>query len=359
MFAPPPPASTASSLRALVSVRPKSGSDRPVEREDEMQITVDGSSGPVTLRRAAGGYLQVWPRPTEESQRALYGSRFYEEDKSTYLEDMERDRAYWDAIASIRRGMIERVLAGTAAASGSDESGRAIAATIRSTRRRLLDVGASGGFLLDHFQRHGWQAFGIEPSHHAARFARERFGLEIFVGELLDFDLETDRDWRENGGRSFDAIHCAQVLEHVLDPEACVARIAELLAPDGVAFVEVPNDFNVLQQTAREKLAKPAWWVAPDHHLNYFDADSLAALLARHGLAEIDRVASFPIEMFLLMGEDYVGRPDVGRVCHARRMEFERSLIDRGRTGDLADLYRALARAGIGRTCGVLARRLD
>ena len=74
-------------------------------------------------------------------------------------------------------------------------------------------------------------------------------------------------------------------------------------------------------------------------------------------MIEIDRVASFPIEMFLLMGEDYVGHPEVGRACHERRMAFERALIDASRIDELARLYRALAAAGLGRTCGILARR--
>ncbi|MEZ4334117.1 MAG: class I SAM-dependent methyltransferase [Myxococcota bacterium] len=304
------------------------------------RITLEGLAGTVELRRSPGGYLEVWPRPTPEAQRALYGERFYEEDKSTYLDDVSRDRAYWDAIWSIRRRMIEALVPATGA-----------------RPRRILDVGASGGFLLDHFRRHGWSTLGIEPSRSAARHARERFGLEMFCGELLDFELDTDREWREDGGEPFDAVHCAQVLEHVLDPEACVARIASLLRPGGVAFVEVPNDFNALQETARAKLAKPAWWVAPDHHLNYFDAASLAALLARHGLGEVDRVASFPIEMFLLMGDDYVGHPAVGRACHERRMAFERAWIDAGRIEALAELYRSLARAGVGRTVGLLARK--
>lgn len=342
MFFPPPvpPTSTGSEESRRTprgALEPKSSAQAAPEAT---RVTIDALHGPAELRPAAGGYWQVWPRPTLKSQRALYGERFYEQDKATYLDDLTRDRAYWDAIWSIRRGMIEGALAGISAGD-----------------RRVLDVGCSGGFLLDHFAQHGWQGFGIEPSRQAARHARERFGLEVFCGGLLDFDLEVDRDWRAQGGEPFDAVHCAQVLEHVLDPEAAVARIADLLAPAGVAFVEVPNDFNVLQETARAKLGKSAWWVAPDHHLNYFDATSLAALLARHGLEELDRVASFPIEMFLLMGEDYVGHPDVGSACHGRRMAFERALIEAGRIDELAELYRALARAGIGRTCGILARK--
>ncbi|MFO0688392.1 MAG: class I SAM-dependent methyltransferase [Myxococcota bacterium] len=329
------------------SARPVRTARAALERESSARsageatsVTVEGLAGPTELRRAAGGYWQVWPRPTPESQSALYGEQFYEQDKATYLDDVTRDRAYWDAIWSIRRDMMESALPARPAGD-----------------RTILDVGCSGGFLLDHFQQHGWRGFGIEPSRRAARHARERFGLEVFCGGLLDFDLETDREWRAEGGEPFDAIHCAQVLEHVLEPEACVERLASLLAPGGVVFVEVPNDFNALQETARTRLGKSAWWVAPDHHLNYFDANSLSALLARHGLEEVDRVASFPIEMFLLMGDDYVGRPEVGSACHGRRMAFERALIEAGRTAELAELYRALARAGVGRTCGLLARR--
>lgn len=298
-------------------------------------MRVDGLDGPTELRRASGGHWQVWPRPDAETLRSLYAERFYEEDKSTYLDDVERDRSYWDAIWGMRRRVMEDALPGEG--------------------RRLLDVGSSGGALLDHFQQHGWQPFGIEPSPRAARYAREHFGLEVFCGELLDFGHDEQSEARAG----FDAIHCAQVLEHVLEPEACAERIAALLSPGGVAYVEVPNDFSALQTTARDRLGLRSWWVAPQHHLNYFDADSLAALLGRHGLVEIDRLASFPMEMFLLMGEDYVSDAARGPACHARRMAFERHLIDADRLDTLASFYRALARAGAGRTCGLLVRKPD
>jgi len=313
---------------------------------------IDGLDGAVELRRAPGGYLQVWPRPRSESLRELYAEDFYDREKPEYLSKVQREKSYWDATWSMRRKLMESALA--------------------PTRRRLLDVGSSGGFLLDHFKAHGWQCVGIEPSHRAAAFAREQYGLEIFTGELLDYDVGVGGS--DHSGRlhrrdhtaaeaidseqRFDAIHSSQVLEHVLEPEAFIERIASLLRPNGVTYIEVPNEFNVFQETARERLGKSAWWVAPRHHLNYFDYESLAALLDRHGLVEIDRLASFPIEIFLLMGDDYVGQPEVGSACHQRRMKFERSLIETGRTDDLLRIYRTFAQAGLGRTCGILARKL-
>lgn len=315
----------------------RSARDRGIDPPSpESRRQIAGLEGqPVELRRAPGGYWQVFPRPTPESQRALYEEAFYESDKASYLDEYERDRDYWDATWSMRRKMMEKALP--------------------PSRRRLLDVGCSGGFLLASFEQHGWHGVGIEPSPRAAEWAARKYGLEVFRGELLDYP----RAGSASGPAAFDAIHSAQVLEHVLDPEACVERIASLLAPGGIAYIEVPNDFNVLQEAARERLDKPAWWVAPDHHLNYFDDQSLSALLARHGLHEIDRLASFPIEMFLLMGEDYVGDPAVGAACHQRRMAFERALVESGRVEDLSRMYRAFASASIGRTIGILARKTD
>ena len=105
----PPPAIAAVPARAGQGEWSARRVARAGGRDDEEAITLEGLTGSVELRRTTGGFLQVWPRPTPESQRALYGEKFYEEDKSTYLSDVDRDRAYWDAIWSIRRAMIALV----------------------------------------------------------------------------------------------------------------------------------------------------------------------------------------------------------------------------------------------------------
>jgi len=60
----------------------------------------------------------------------------------------------------------------------------------------------------------------------------------------------------------------------------------------------------------------------------------------------------FPMEMFLLFGDGYVGNPEVGSQCHKKRVAFELSLPVEVRR----NLYRCFAKNGLGRDCLVFAR---
>ncbi len=315
--------------------------DRRLRSSAPESIRLEGRDGPAEIRTHDLGFKQAWPRPSAEDLREFYADGFYDSEYPAYLSQMESDRPFWDATWSLRRSLLETALP--------------------LCRRRFLDIGASGGFLLDHFQQHGWQVAGIEPSRAAVRWAKEKFDIDVFCGELLDYPVPisvgTSEETSKDEAPLFDAIHCAQVFEHVLDPVASIARVSELLAPGGVAFIEVPNDFNAFQEVARKDLNKPSWWVAPRVHLNYFDAESLSGVLSAHGMEEEDRLASFPMELFLLMGEDYVGDPERGSVCHAKRMRFEETLFAQGASDTLLQFYRALGNASLGRTIGILARK--
>lgn len=68
-----------------------------------------------------------------------------------------------------------------------------------------------------------------------------------------------------------------------------------------------------------------------------------------------ERITSFPMEAFLLMGEHYVGDPALGRACHNRRKRFDLALENAGLREARRAFYRALAGAGIGREAMVIA----
>jgi hypothetical protein len=114
----------------------------------------------------------------------------------------------------------------------------------------------------------------------------------------------------------------------------------------------VPNDFNRLQAAARERIGRD-WWIAIPDHLNYFDHESIARVLGGIGLEVVDRSADFPMELFLLLGDDYTSDPEIGAACHELRRAFELSLAPQARRA----MGRRWAAGGIGRNAFVVARR--
>ncbi|MFT5048765.1 MAG: 2-polyprenyl-3-methyl-5-hydroxy-6-metoxy-1,4-benzoquinol methylase [Chlamydiales bacterium] len=301
--------------------------DAPVDERESLIFETE--AGPVALRRSPEGVLYTWPRPSAADQAALYGEDYYASDKPAYFEKTERELEYWNAVWDMRRHVLE--------------------AELPAGQHSILDVGCAGGFLLDRFAQADWTVHGVEPSRRAVEFARERFSLDLFCGPIEDYQAAAP----------VDAIHASQVLEHLLDPEACLRKMAGLLAPGGLVFLEVPNEFNPLQTALAEELEKPPWWIVPRHHLNYFNFDSLARICESAGLREVTRLGTFPVEMLALMGKDYVGDPIVGAEVHKMRMTFESHLLGSGREDVLIEMQRGFAAQGLGRTACLVARKVE
>jgi len=216
----------------------------------------------------------------------------------------------------------------------------------RGSGKQVLDVGCGQGELLRWLAEQGFEPHGIEPSEDAVALARER-GLKARTATLEELLAESDPP------KTYDAVLLLNVLEHVPDAAAMVQGIHRLLEPGGFLYVRVPNDFNPLQAVAREKLGVEPWWVAVPDHVNYFDVSSLCDLGGRCGFEPVDVQADFPMELFLLMGRNYIGDPEVGAACHAERVEMERSM-----PSDLRrNVFRSFAERGIGRNSRVLFRR--
>ena len=67
------------------------------------------------------------------------------------------------------------------------------------------------------------------------------------------------------------------------------------------------------------------WWVAPPHHLNYFTRTTICNLVEKCGFTPIKVATTFPLELFIMMGMNYIGDDKVGRKIHEMRMEMELS----------------------------------
>jgi SAM-dependent methyltransferase len=261
------------------------------------------------------GWAHLDPIPDEAELALMYERAYYEAHNPGWLAKDRSEQAYWDLEHADKLGDWAR-LAGEPGA--------------------LLDIGCSGGLLLEFAIAHGWRAEGIEPSRHAVEEARSH-GLTVHQGLYEEVDLPA---------ATFDVVHSKLVGEHLPRPRHFLRWVARMLRPRGIVSLQVPNDLNPLQLAARDELATHDWWVAPPFHINYFNFDSLERLCESEGFEPVARDATFPVEGFLLMGEDFVRDPDLGASVHRRRMILETRLeaLDLRR-----ELHAGLARRGLGR----------
>jgi 2-polyprenyl-3-methyl-5-hydroxy-6-metoxy-1,4-benzoquinol methylase len=96
----------------------------------------------------------------------------------------------------------------------------------------VLDVGCGFATTSHHIQRLGNRVVGVESNADAVGVARTR------ISEVLEADLQQALDL---GGRRFDTIIFADVLEHLAWPVGVLRKYVGLLKPDGTVIVSLPN----------------------------------------------------------------------------------------------------------------------
>lgn len=169
---------------------------------------------------------------------------------------------------------------------------------------RLLDIGSSNGAVLQAASDLCWQALGVELNAGAVALCQAK-GLNAIHGEYpaaLPADTEP-----------FDAIVMLDVLEHVADPLALLATVHRQLRDGGWLVVQVPNFDSLLI-----RLDGPRNSNICHGHWSYFNADSLAGLLATAGfsrhfletyISELDRILAHPAEQVAALYAILTGQP--------------------------------------------------
>lgn len=194
--------------------------------------------------------------------------------------------------------------------------------------RPLLDVGCYTGIFVEIAVRHGWDAWGVEPSHWAVEEAQRR-GLHVVQGTLDTADLPE---------AFFDVVTLWDVIEHLIDPYSALCHVHRLLKPDGLLVV---HTIDIESLFARLMGARWPWLM--EMHIYYFSRRTLRAMLESCGFRVLsDRPQGRYLRLGYLMNRVGALVPWMGRP--AERLVTRLGLRGVAVPVNLGDLFTAYAR---------------
>lgn len=194
--------------------------------------------------------------------------------------------------------------------------------------RPLLDVGAYTGVFVDIAARHGWDAWGLEPSRWAVEQARAR-GLYMMPGTLETADLPQAH---------FDVVTMWDVIEHLTDPRGALEQAYRLLKPRGLLVVHTIDIDSLFA-----RLMGPRWPWLMEMHIYYFSRRTLRSMLETCGFQVLsDRPQGRYLRLGYLMNRVGALVPLLGRP--AEWLVTKLGLRGRAVPVNLGDLFTAYAR---------------
>jgi 2-polyprenyl-3-methyl-5-hydroxy-6-metoxy-1,4-benzoquinol methylase len=170
-------------------------------------------------------------------------------------------------------------------------SGHAKLLALVGDGKRVLDVGCSSGYLARPLVTRGCTVVGLELDPAAAAEARE-VCEEVLVGDVESMELPFEPG-------SFDVVLCGDLIEHLRDPEAFLARVRPCLKADGRLILTTPN---VANWAMRLGLLAGRWTytergILDRTHTYLFTRSTLVEMLERSGfrVVELDFTVPLPV----------------------------------------------------------------
>ena len=131
----------------------------------------------------------------------------------------------------------------------------------------LLDIGAASGIFLNLANKEGYETAGVEPSGPLVKEAKERYDIDLFNGTVEQY----------KPGRKFSVITMLDIIEHLVEPDAFMSSVDDLLEEGGHLVIVTP-DVN----SFAARIMGSRWWHYRIAHINFFNLPSLRFLLDKH-----------------------------------------------------------------------------
>ena len=148
----------------------------------------------------------------------------------------------------------------------------------------VLELGCAMGSTLNRIKRL-WpsaKVHGIEYDESVARIGGSI--TDIIQGDVENMEIPYEK-------KQFDYIICADVLEHLRDPEAAIKRFMPYLKDDGYFLVSIPNvrHYAVIEMLAlRGRFDYDDSGILDRTHIKFFTRDTAIEMLEKAGLKILD-----------------------------------------------------------------------
>jgi SAM-dependent methyltransferase len=145
----------------------------------------------------------------------------------------------------------------------------------RAHGRRVVDLACGEGYGSAVLARTAASVVGVDANPEAFEHARLKYTRP---------GLAFERDMIETWTGDVDCVVFLQTVEHVQDPDAVLARLRDLVGPEGVAYVSTPNVLT-LAPAGEERSGNP--W-----HVREYRPEEYRALCERH-FSRVDLLGLF------------------------------------------------------------------
>lgn len=172
-----------------------------------------------------------------------------------------------------------------------EAANQSVLSHIPDNAKRILDLGCGTGTLGREIKRKlRCEIIGITFSDEEAMSARQWLD-SVIVCDLNQFEP------RDLG--AFDSIICSHILEHLFSPDELLTRLRNILTPDGVLIVALPNVLFWKQrlQFLRGRFRYTEGGMMDHTHYRFFDYSTSVKLIrdAQFEIITRDVEAFFPL----------------------------------------------------------------
>ncbi len=144
--------------------------------------------------------------------------------------------------------------------------------------KRILDVGCGTGTLgKSLLATHAQEVVGVEVLPEVAEVARENLS-RVLCGDIEEIELPYEEGY-------FDCIICADLLEHLVEPEKTLKKLKRYLSETGSLIISVPNVryYQVINMLVEGRWHYDDAGIMDRTHLRFFTRKEMEEMLDRAG----------------------------------------------------------------------------